>query len=149
MSRAREEADLRFDELSLVTERLTKMIRNEIKVLKAGRPSELEAYGEEKAGLSASYARLSAALKRDREVLKSVSQERRTALKAVTTDFRNALEELEKRLSRARHLSEGMIRAIADDLSASQSQPVGYGVKAAPTAPGPARPQTIALNRVV
>jgi len=149
MSRAREEADLRYDELTVVTERLTRIVHAEAKILKARRPREMEAYSEEKAALSANYARLSTLMKRDREILKAVSPERRAKLKAATAEFRTALEDLEARLARARHLSEGLIRAIAEDLSASQTQPVGYGVKAAPTSTGPARPQAIALNRVV
>jgi len=149
MTRATDDADLRFDELTVVTERLTRIVNAEIKLLNARRPRELEEFTDEKTALSASYARLSNALRRDRDVVKAASQDRRTRLKAATEAFRKALNDLEARLARARHLSEGLIRAIADDLNASQQKPVGYGVKAAPATNGPSRPQAFALNRVV
>lgn len=149
MTRAMEGADLRFDELTVVTERLTRIVLAEIKLLKARRPRELEEFTEEKTALSASYARLSNALRRDREVVKAASADRRGRLKTATEAFRKALDDLEARLARARHLSEGLIRAIADDLNANQQKPVGYGAKATPAASGPSRPQAFALNRVV
>jgi flagellar biosynthesis/type III secretory pathway chaperone len=149
MSKMKSEADQRFDELILLTERLAQITERESEVLQSRRPRELEPLVEEKAVLSAHYARAGQHLKRHSDLIKSASPELRQRLKDVTKRFQGALNDLTQRLSRVRQISEGVVRAIATDAADRRSTPIGYGKTASPPAPLSQPPMYLAYNRVV
>jgi chromosome condensin MukBEF ATPase and DNA-binding subunit MukB len=149
MSKMKSEADQRFDELILLTERLALITERETEALKAKRPRELAPLVDEKALLSAHYARAAAQLKRNSELLNTVSPPLRQKLKEVTQRFQSALTELTERLERVRKISEGMVRAIAEDAAERRAKPIGYGKTASPPAPLSQPPMYLAFNRVV
>jgi hypothetical protein len=149
MSKMKSEADQRFDELILLTERLAQITAREAEALKVRRPHELAPLVEEKALLSAHYARAAQHLKRNGDLLKTASPELRQKLKDATKRFQSALEDLTQRLSRVRQISEGVVRAIAEDASERRAKPIGYGKTATPPAPLSQPPMYLAFNRVV
>jgi flagellar biosynthesis/type III secretory pathway chaperone len=150
MSKMKSEADQRFDELILLTERLAQITERESEALKSRRPPrELEPLVEEKALLSAHYARAGQHLKRHSDLIKSASPELRQKLKDSTKRFQGALDDLTRRLSRVRQISEGVVRAIATDAADRRSTPIGYGKTASPPAPLSQPPMYLAYNRVV
>ena len=149
MMKMKSEADQRFDELILLTERLAQITESEAEALKNKRPRELAPLVDEKALLSAHYARAAQQLKRDGELIKSASPALRQKLRDSTKRFQTALADLTERLERVRKISEGMVRAIAEDAASRRAKPIGYGKTASPPAPLSQPPMYLAFNRVV
>lgn len=149
MTKPKSEADQRLDELILITTRLTQLTREEIQKLDMRRPREMEPIIEQKAALSAQYARVGQTFKRNLDIIKTASPELRKTLKETTKRFHDALEDLTGKLERVRQVSEGLVRAIASDAAQRRATPVGYGNTAAPPAPLSQPPMYLAFNRVV
>ncbi len=143
------EADLRLDELMLITTRLTELTEEEIEKIETRRPREIELLIEQKAMLAAQYARLGQSLKRNQDLIKTASPELRKALKEATKRFQKVLDELTHKLERVREISEGLVRAIATDAAQRRATPVGYGKTAAPPTPLSQPPMYLAFNKVV
>ena len=142
-----DEAQARLERLVILTGRLTELIRREIAIFRAGRPRDAALLADEKATLSGQYSREMAAFKHDQAGLARLTPAQKKTLQTATAAFRATLTELSDVLSRVRRVSEGIIQAIADDLKAHRTNPVGYGTTAAATAPNALQP--LALNRVV
>lgn len=106
-------------ELIELTERLTKIVERELAILKGGRPSALTADDDERAVALAHYSKRCAAFKR--EALPTLSGEPKKRLVAATDKLRRALKEESLLLARFRHVSEGLIKAIADEVAARQT----------------------------
>ena len=108
-------------ELIDLTERLTKIVERELAILKGARPSALNAQDDERAATLALYSKRSAAFKR--ETLPTLNADIRKRLLAATEKLRIALKEEARMLARFRHVSEGLIKAIADEVAARQTPP--------------------------
>lgn len=148
MSRAEDDANEHVEEVIILTGRLTALVEREIAAVKAQKPQELECLTTERNELSAHYGRAVARLKRDKDMAKTADPARRLELKRLTERFRQLLDELADALARIRRISEGLVRAIAEEVTSKRAQPVGYSKNAiAPAAY--AKPPAIALNRVV
>jgi hypothetical protein len=108
-------------ELIQMTERLVAIVEREVAVLKGGRPSALNPEDAERAQLLALYAKRSAAFKR--ELLPTLTADAKKKLTAATDKLRAALKEEARLLARFRHVTEGLIKAIADEVAARQAPP--------------------------
>jgi hypothetical protein len=143
------DADRRIEEIILLTERLTECTRRECEILRLKRPRDMAPIHEEKSKIAAAYAREIAGLRRNKALSSAARPELAARLKDATARFRASLNELSQQLSRVRKISEGIIRAIADEMHSKEASPVGYGEKAAPPVSRAAKPATLALNQVV
>lgn len=143
------DADLRIEQIILLTERLTDCTKRECEILRAKRPRDMAPVHEEKSKIATAYAREIAQMRRDKAFAAAAQPELTAKLKETTTRFRAALDELSKNLSRVRRISEGVIRAIAEEMHAKEVSPIGYGESAAPPAARGAKPATLALNQVI
>jgi hypothetical protein len=141
-------ATARVDSLLELTARLTDLIETETQHLQNHDTEPLAAIGAEKTKVAAIYTREMAALKSDVEATKSVEKGMLDRLKTETTQFRSVMNVHEKTLLRLRHVSEGMIKAIADESSKKKAAPDGYGDNAL-MAKKKTRPTSLAVNQVV
>jgi hypothetical protein len=148
MTPKQSDADQRIEQLILLTERLTDCTERECEILRLKRPRDMAPVHEEKSKIAAAYAREIAQLRRDKMLPAAARPELAAKLKDTTARFRAALDELSRHLGRVRRISEGMIRAIADEMQSKDASPVGYGESAAPPSRAP-KPATLALNQVV
>jgi hypothetical protein len=149
MTQKQSDADQRIEQIILLTERLTDCTERECEILRLKRPRDMAPVHEEKSKIAAAYAREIAQLRRDKALAATAQPELTAKLKDTTARFRAALEDLSRHLGRVRRISEGMIRAIADDLQSKDASPVGYGEGASPPPARAAKPATLALNQVV
>ncbi len=147
MSRAEQDANGRVEQLILLTDHLTGIMRREIATLAARRPSELSSIQAEKSRLAASYTREAEALGRDNAVLAVARAELKSLLKERTREFREVLDTLNAALTRRRRVSEGIVRAIAEEVNATRNPPT-YGKNWKPPAQ-PARAIPITLDQRV
>jgi len=131
-------------ELIQLTERLTAIVERELAILKGGRPSALTTNDDERAITLALYAKKCAAFKR--EALTALTGDAKKRLTAATEKLRVALKEESRLLARFRHVSEGIIKAVADAVAARQA-PTTYAKAGAFAKPAPGAASAMTYNQ--
>jgi hypothetical protein len=118
--------------LIVMAERLIAAIEADIAALKAGRPQELRTIDPEIQRLSALYGREAAGL--DPARTKAAPSELRRRFFDTTAKFRDALALHARLLARMRNASEGMVKAVAEEIERRRAPMCSY-------APAAARPR--------
>ncbi len=104
----------RVERVIAMAERLIAALETDIVALKAGDAKSLRTIDPEIQRLSALYARDIASL--DARTAKAVPAPMRTQLVGVTTRIRETLSRHNRLISRLRNASEGLIKAVADEV---------------------------------
>ncbi len=134
----------RIERLIAMAERLTEALESDIATLKAGKTAELKTADPEIQRLTALYGR--EAQNFDIRIAQGARVELRTRFMTITAKFREVLQLHVRMLTRVKDASEGMIRAIADEVHRMNAPTRNYGPR-----PGVA-PQSsgaMVFNRVV
>jgi hypothetical protein len=126
-------ADERVEHLIVLTDRLTAMISRETEAFEARRPQDVAETVSETARLANIYRLESARLKQDPSVLKAASERLRRTLVTSTRAFDTALTRHGQVLEAARTITEGLVHAIAKEVTANRAKPVGYTNRARST----------------
>ena len=134
----------RAEQLVLLTERLTGLIAEQLRAFEARRPQDAAANAEETARLANLYRHESLKLKADPKALEGAPAELKERLVAATRAFDAVLARHGRAVEAAKTITEGLIRAIAEEVHKQRNAVAGYGPKAL-QAPRPATP--VALNR--
>jgi hypothetical protein len=131
------------EELIALTLKLAAAIENDVTVLKGKRPAELTKTEADRTTLTLLYGKAMAEFKAKPaiEALPAPVQQR---LKIATERLHKALKEQARLLSRFRHVTEGMIKAIAETVAAREN--VGTYGKAGYVVRPPAAPRAAALT---
>jgi len=132
----------RAEALILMTSRLTALIEQETALFEARRPLDTQSFQDEKSKLATIYRREIAAVKQQPDRLEGAPETLKRQLKDETERFTAALEANGRAVEALRVLTEGIVRAVADEAARVKDQDAGYG-------PGPLRPATpsIAVNQ--
>jgi hypothetical protein len=130
------------DRVLVLTKRLTDALLGDIEALNRGYPSEMRTIAPEIQQLLATYAREAAGLKAQ---IKLIPVATRQTLTVATETLHDALAQHERRLSRVRRASEGMIRAIVDEVERRKRVTRTY----APRATATPVPRAMLYNGVV
>ena len=138
------ENDERIARLTTIAERLIVAIEADIAALNSGKPGEIRTNDPEIQRLSALYAREAQAMTPEHANAAPAPLVRRFA--EVTRKFRELLTLHARLLTRMRNATEGMIKAIADEVE-RQTQPIRTYNPV--TAPYGRRPQAMVYNKVV
>ena len=136
--------DPKIARLMTMTEKLTAALENDIAALERGAPRDLRLPEPEIEQLSLLYGREAKDV--DRAMLDALPKDIREALTAMTKRFHEALARHDVVLTRVRNASEGMIRAIAEEVVRLQDAVRPYGAKPAPT---PRKPSAMVYNSVI
>ena len=134
----------RMEQLILLTERLTGLIAEQLRAFEARRPQDAAANAEETARLANLYRHESLRLKADPAALEGAPAELKARLVSATRAFDAVLARHGRAVEAAKTITEGLIRAIAEEVHRQRHAVAGYGPKAM-QAPRPATP--VALNR--
>jgi hypothetical protein len=105
----------KIERLVVLTERLTEVLQADIAALERGRPREMRSHQADVQQMTALYSREARAF--TIEIVKSLPRDARDRLTAVTARFREVLALHVRILNRVRGATEGMIRAIAEDVA--------------------------------
>jgi hypothetical protein len=100
--------------LIAMAERLIQAIEADITALKAGRPQEMMTLDPEIQRLSVAYGREAGAL--DPSRAKAAPVELRKRFAATTAKFKDVLTLHARLITRVRHASEGIVRAVAEEV---------------------------------
>jgi hypothetical protein len=134
----------RVEQLILLTERLTGLIAEQLRAFEARRPQDAATNAEETARLANLYRYESLKLKTEPGSLDDAPAELRDRLVAATRAFDAVLARHGRAVDAAKTITEGLIRAIAEEVHRQRHAVTGYGHKGL-QAPRPATP--VALNR--
>jgi len=134
----------RMEQLILLTERLTGLIAEQLRAFEARRPHDAAVNAEETARLANLYRYESLKLKSDPGSLDDAPAALKERLVAATRAFDAVLARHGRAVEAAKTITEGLIRAIAEEVHKQRHAVTGYGHKGL-QAPRPATP--VALNR--
>ncbi|RIK95571.1 MAG: hypothetical protein DCC73_04215 [Proteobacteria bacterium] len=132
-----------------LTRRLGEVVRQENTLLNQRRPSEATTLIEEKGRLAAAYGREMDILRKNGGARAFGSADQLRELKRETSAFRKLLDEHRRILERVRTVSEGMLKAVGEEVARRSRPPQGYGKNAAPATPRQTPPATLTLNQVI
>ena len=134
----------RIERLIAMAERLTAMLEQDIAALKAGKPQALSVGDPEFQRLTVTYGREAQGF--DMRIAQSARAELRARFLAITGKFREVLQMHGRLLTRMKNATEGMIRAIAQEVETANAPMRTYGPRpgAAPQSSG-----AMIFNRVV
>ena len=134
----------RMDQLIALTERLTALISEQLRAFEARRPQDATINADETARLANLYRHESLRVKGDASLLAGAPAEMHQRLVAATRSFDAVLARHGRAVEAAKIITEGLIRAIAEEVSLQRNAVAGYGAKGL-QAPKPAT--AVALNR--
>ena len=117
----------RVEQLIILTERLTGLIERETNLLKERRPNEIADFQDERSKLSNLYAQEMELIKHNASLIEGAPTNLKQELKDLTGTFHSRLDEHKAYLTRIRSVTEGMVRAVADEISKKNKADAGYG----------------------
>jgi hypothetical protein len=123
----------RVSQLTTLTERLTGLMTENLAELEARRPmdgAKRLARAEELGRLANIYRHESARVRRDPSLVAAAPDADRARLKTATVVFDATLTRHAHAVEAARSISEGLVRAIAEEVAAGRPAASGYGPRA-------------------
>jgi DICT domain-containing protein len=140
---ARDATD-RVEQLIVLTDRLTAMMVEQCKAFEQHRPQDVAGSMEEMSRLANVYRHESMRVRSTPALIEEASLDLRTSLMRSTEAFDAVLARQGRALEAARTITEGLVRAIAEEVATQRSSGSGYG-PAAQAQGGDAR--AITLNK--
>ena len=125
MSLDTHDATERVEQLIVLTERLTAMIRRESDAFEAHRPRDVLAGAEETARLANLYRHESMRVRREPALIAGVAPPLGRRLMEATRMFDSVLARHGRAVAAAKTITEGLVLAIAEDVVSQR--PSGYG----------------------
>ncbi|RMF69080.1 MAG: hypothetical protein D6740_09955, partial [Alphaproteobacteria bacterium] len=118
--------------LARLAEQIRRVMAEELAIHRTGRPREAEALIAEKARLAAEYQALAKALLQDEAWLTAREHaQQRARLKQELSALQSEIEAHVGAIRRYRLLTEGVVRAVAEEIERQRSPFKGYGPAAA------------------
>ena len=145
MAIAATDATDRVEQLIILTERLTALIAEQAAFFETRRPNGAAAMHEEISRLANLYRHESARVRADTTMVASAPLEARTRLVRATEGFDAVLARQSRALEAARTVTEGLVKAIAEEVADQRTQGCTYGAGGR-QAPG-ANATAITLNK--
>ncbi len=141
-----DDADDRAEQLLLLTERLTALVAIETETLAAGEPLTADgAGGVEMRRLANTYRLEMARIREDRSLIATAPWPLRQRLQHSTEALQAKLDVYAVALMAAREITEGLVRAVAEEVQRARKGPAGYDGQGAYAEGSPALP--VALDQ--
>lgn len=144
MAIAAESAADRVEQLISLTERVTALLAQDTADFEAHRPQDAASRAGESGRLANLYRHESARVRRDPSLIAGAPLERRVHLTRATEAMEVVLKRHAHALEAAKFITEGIVRAVAEQASARRGTSSGYGPRARANSADAA---PIALNR--
>lgn len=136
----------RVESMILLTERLTSLIALDAAAFEARRPQEAASRLEETSRLANLYRHESTRIRQTPNALAAATSDQKARLVRATEAFDAVLARQGRALQAAKTVTDGLVRAIADEVANQRSATGGYGARGATTAPAGAS-TAITLNK--
>ncbi len=135
----------RVEQMIALTDRLTELIALEAQAFEQHRPQDAAAQIEEVSRLANIYRHESTRIRANPDMIASAPLAQRTRLTRSTEAFDAVLARQSRALSAAKTVTEGLVRAIADEVATQRTNASSYGPNATTTKAGQAT--AITLNQ--
>ena len=129
------DADSNVDQLIALTETLTRSLAADATAFETRKPQEAAFRMAETARLANLYRHESSRLRGDNSLIRGASAERRLRLRRATEAFEATLTRHGRALHGVHAVTEGLVKAIAEEVARSRNTGAGYGPGARATAP--------------
>ena len=127
----------RARQLLALTLRLGERLARDTGILEAHRPQDLHGDVEETQNLSNLYRLESARIRADPSLLTGLTADEKKSLREATITFQERLHRYENAVNAAKTVTEGIIAAVAEDLSRIRNQATTYGARGRTADTGP------------
>jgi hypothetical protein len=121
------DCDDRVEQLIILTERLTDLIARQSAAFEARRPHEAAQYVDEVAKLANLYRHESTRVRANVDLVSGSSPQRRQRLIRATEAFDSVLARQGRAVTAAKTVTEGLVRAIAQEVAEQRPTGAGYG----------------------
>ncbi len=138
----------RVEQLLILTTRLTALLERETAFFEARTPQKANADADEKNKLANTYRLEIANVAKNPDLVAGAPVALREDLRAATAAFEKALAANNRAANTVRHLTEGLVKAIADETVKARNSMRGYGANGALSASA-ADAAALTLNRQV
>lgn len=135
--------------LTSLTRRLAEVIAAENSLLAERRPAETRDLVAEKNRLAMVYGRELEAVRKSGGVTAFGSADQLRDLKRQTAGFQRLLDDHRRLIERSRVITEGILKAVGDEVAVRDRGPAGYGGNARPGRKPQTRPTSLAFNQVI
>jgi len=139
----------RVKQLIVLTDRLADLVEKETELLKQRRPSDIQVFQDERTKLSNIYVQEMQMISQDKSLIQGVKEDLTAVLKSKPGKFREKLDQHGRLLYRIRDVTEGIIKAIAEDVTQKSQAQAGYGKDAGVSNLLASRPATLSLDETV
>ena len=130
MTLAANDAADRVEQLIALTERLTGRLEADAKLFEARRPQDVARNTGEMLELSNLYRREAAQVRANPALIAGAPEPRRKKLVEATRTFEAVLGRHGRSVKAAKTVTEGLVRAIAEEVAARRMPAAGYGPRA-------------------
>lgn len=140
------ESAARVDELVALTERLTTVVAEQARCFEARRPQDAAVYLDEIGRLANAYRHESARIRANPALIGSLPPAQRQRLRQCVEAFDAVLARQVRAVSAAKIVTEGLVKAIAEEVASQRQKVSVYGAGGTTAAP-PAAATAITLNQ--
>jgi hypothetical protein len=147
MALAASDSTDRVEQLTILTERLTALITLECQAYEGRRPQDAAPHAEEMQRLANIYRHESARVRGDPSLVFGAPADQRQKLVRATEAFDAVLARHGRAIHAAKTVTEGLVRAIAEEVASQRERTSGYGPGAALNSSSAAAASAITLNR--
>ena len=127
MNATPDDARARVEQLAILTDRLTGLVAEQAKCFEARRPQDALAFGEEVNRLANLYRHESAKVRANPGLVAAAPAELRLRLRRSTEAFDAVLARQSRAVGAAKTVTEGLVRAIAEEVACQRQKGVSYG----------------------
>lgn len=140
----------RVNQILALTGELSTLLEAENEILKQRQIASITANEAKKSKLSRLYAQEMRAIAARPELLAGITNQQRSALKTAAGKFRDLTADHARRLARAKAVTEGLVKAIGDEVAKTQQSSKGYrGPGQMNATPAYSRPAALSLDQSV
>jgi hypothetical protein len=147
MALAASDAADRVDQLIILTERLTDLMVHEAQAFETRRPQDAAVNSEETQRLANIYRHESMRVRADPSLVFGAPADQRQRLVRATEAFDAVLHRHGRAIDAAKSVTEGLVRAIAEEVASQREQSAGYGSSGAMPVSSASAATAITLNR--
>lgn len=127
MATTPEDATERVDQLILLTERLTGLVAQQAQAFEARRPQDAAVHVEETSRLANLYRHESARIRGNPDLIAAASLTQRRRLTRATEAFDAVLARQDRAVGAIKTVTEGLVRAIAEEVASQRQKGASYG----------------------
>lgn len=132
-----------------LSKRLSEILETENEMLRSRRPREIAQLQEEKSQLALRFSREMDALRNNSNLIENAAESERNELRESSQRFQDALKENQRLLFATKSVTEGIIRAVANEVEKVGSRAAGYNKRAGMNKLSPNKPTSLTLNQTI